>query len=62
MQRWMIWLAIGVILDVAGVVTLVTHLGKTLGVVAMIAIMIGVIFTRSGVLGRRAAAQGAARG
>ena len=58
MQRWMIWLTIGVILDVGGAITFITHVGKTLGVPGMVAIMIGVIFTRSGVLARRAALQG----
>ena len=55
MRTWMVYLVLGGLLDVIGLFTLLTHLGKTLGVVGMMVGIVGVVFTRSGVLMMRQA-------
>jgi len=50
MRGWMYYLFLGGTLLVVGLGIFVTHLGKTQGVFGMMAFLVGVVFTRSGVL------------
>ena len=55
MRGWLVYLILGVILDVVGATLFVAqfvipHFNHMIGVVGMMVFMVGVVFTRSGVL------------
>ena len=50
MRGWMVYLILGVPLDVVGLVLFLTNLGRTPGVVGMMIGLVGVVLTRSGVV------------
>jgi hypothetical protein len=50
MRGWMIYLVLGGTLDLVGGGLFLTHLGQNVGVYGMMALLVGVVLTRGGVL------------